>query len=167
VDELRRRADKAFQAQKILLAAYQAAEAEAGGRASAKSASLLAQAREMGAKAKALVDEANAAAWRAHNRLIRNTWEIDLHLMGAKPAMEKLMQQLTLIKAMDSPGGVLVRVITGRGRHSADGVPAIRNRVTAYLQDGEFDHSIDPDNPGVVLVHVGGKSTGGEAGQEH
>jgi hypothetical protein len=164
VDELRRRADKAYQAQRILLAAYQAAEAEGGG---SKAAALLAQAREMGAKGKALVDEANAAAWRAHNRCIRNTWEIDLHLMGAKPAMEKLMQQLTLIKAMDSPGGVLVRVITGRGNHSKDGVPAIRNRVTAYLQDGEFEHSIDPDNPGVVLVHIGGKSTGGEGSQQH
>jgi hypothetical protein len=80
--------------------------------------------------------------------------------------MRLFVKTLETLQALEHPGGVLYRVIVGKGNHSPDNVPVVKPKVLQYLQeraDGvlqetgqpwEVTWEVDPGNGGVVLVHI-------------
>lgn len=57
--------------------------------------------------------------------------EIDLHMLSGDQAEAVLRQFLTEARAA---GHHCLRIVHGKGRHSVDGIPVVRNRVDALLR---------------------------------
>jgi flavodoxin len=155
-DDLRKQADYKFDMYKLMMRAYGQAN-EIGN--TAKAQELKEKAAALKAEGENLVSRANIAAFESHNKSITNKWKVDLHGMGLQPAMQRFDQQFKTLKAMNNPGGVLMEVITGKGKHSDGGVARIKNTVLSYLADANVPHGVDPKNDGVVWVALPGSAT--------
>ncbi|GAX73309.1 hypothetical protein CEUSTIGMA_g763.t1 [Chlamydomonas eustigma] len=111
--------------------------------------------KEMGKLAKQYRDDANQAAYKASNVSIHNQYVMDLHHMFVEEALGVLRRTLTTLRALNSPEGMLLKVITGRGNHSINGVPLIKKAVLDYLREESLQSYVDPSNEGVVCVQLG------------
>jgi hypothetical protein len=49
------------------------------------------------------------------------------------------------------------QVVTGVGKHSVGGVPRILPAVVRYLTEAGFNFSEEPNNPGLICVHLPGR----------
>ena len=99
-------------------AAYKAAK-EAHNEAKADGDSRTARAYAAGAQkhAAAIVSarrRASAVAFTAHNASLVNTFKVDLHGMHVKEAIGVLRRYIEGLRAVGHPGGVLLRVVTGK-----------------------------------------------------
>lgn len=86
-------------------------------------------------------------------------WEVDLHGMRVPEAL------LTVAEAMEAArkaGGGRIRVICGKGRHSAGGVGVLREAVGGWLEThghGGFARVVERDGlDGSILVEVEGET---------
>jgi len=152
-DDLRKQADYKFDMYKLMMKAY--GQANEIGNA-AKAQELKEKAAALKAQGENLISKANIAAFESHNKSITNKWKVDLHGMGLHPAMQTFDQQFKTLKQMNNPGGVLMEVITGKGKHSDGGVAKIKTTVLSYLADANVQHGVDPKNEGVVWVALPG-----------
>lgn len=99
---------------------------------------------------------ANEAAFRAHNTGIVNEITVDLHGMHVDEAVQVLTRYLWCLNQLNSPE-VVLRVITGAGKHSVNGEARIRNSVMEFLANKGFDAELDAENSGLVIVKITGK----------
>jgi DNA-nicking Smr family endonuclease len=125
-----------------------------------------------------LTKEARLAMWRqktliymAHNSSFGNYWSIDLHGQSEATAVSIVQQYLLSFKAMGHPGGITLKIITGKGKHSANQIAKVRPAVLRFLQedvprdfhcdDGQAYTLCCEDrdglNDGVVLVSISPK----------
>jgi len=92
-------------------------------------------------------------------------WTIDLHGTTARAAVVEVAKTVEKLHVIAGSGGVTVRIITGRGKHSRDGVAVLRAQVLQYLAETGQPHELEPGNEGVVLVHItSGEGAGGSGG---
>lgn len=67
-------------------------------------------------------------------RELERKGEIDLHGCSKNDAKRKISNDInSVLKIVDKRGSF--KIITGRGKHSADQKPVLRKYVTGYLQD--------------------------------
>lgn len=116
---------------------------------------------------RAAFEEANRLSWAANNKTMQS-WSTDLHGLGTTVAMRRFVDTLQSLLSMDSPGGVVYHVVTGKGKHSDDNVPKIKLNVLKYLEERAnqvladtgkpwvVTWRIDPSNEGCVQVHIPG-----------
>ena len=50
-----------------------------------------------------------------------------------------------------------LQVVTGQGKHSLQGKARILPAVIRYLSEAGWPYRIEPQNPGVLLVNIGGQ----------
>lgn len=116
------------------------------------------------------------AAWARHqdlvylayNKLHLNTWKIDLHGQSEETAVVKVQGQLAALLAMQHPGEVTFRIITGKGNHRPGQGPKMKPAVLRCLaqeaqraphtENGQGRaltfQDRDHTNDGVVVVHI-------------
>ena len=137
-------------ASRTALMAKEIAEA----RGHSKSVKLHARAVEQHATAALAARQYSSfAAFGANNSLILNIFKLDLHGLHVREALDVLSHYLHSLKALGHPGGILLHVITGIGRHSPDGAklqPAVLDR----LSNSSHLFDIDETNPGLVKVFI-------------
>lgn len=95
---------------------------------------------------------ANADAYDAHNAGITNRFKIDLHGLNVDEAMAMLDRHLANLGGLSAPGGILLQVVTGVGKHSAGGQPRILPAVVRSLRESGLQFWSQPDNAGMVEV---------------
>jgi len=113
--------------------------------------------------AKEAIEEAQRVAWSANNQR-SNCWEVDLHGLPVAKAIAQFEKQFRALQAMGHPGGVVFRVIVGKGKHSEGNVPKIKLGILQYLEEEskaalektgspwDVSWEVDPGNPGVLNV---------------
>jgi DNA-nicking Smr family endonuclease len=84
---------------------------------------------------------------------------LDFHGLHAEEATRKFDE---LVKPV-LPGIQNVTIITGRGLHSAGGVPVLLGKATAHAQALGFDCAKVEGNDGAVRVSVRQRDVGAEA----
>lgn len=145
-------------------AAYKAAkEAHYEAKAEGDSRTALAYAAGAHKHAAAVVSarrRASAVAFSAHNSSLVNTFKVDLHGMHVKEAVGVLRRYIEGLCAVGHPGGVLLRVVTGFGQHSAEGRAKVLPAVIGFLQESGLLFDMEEDNPGAIRVLV--EPQGGE-----
>jgi DNA-nicking Smr family endonuclease len=134
-------------------------------------ASFQAQADKCTRDARAALSRNKSLIFAAHNSSIVNRWRIDLHGQSEETALFRVQQQLMAFRAMGHPGGISLRIITGKGKHSINQTTVVRPAVLRYLSD-QFPREFECDNgqsytlsytdkdganDGVVLVSVSPK----------
>ncbi|KAH9942414.1 uncharacterized protein BXZ73DRAFT_40879 [Epithele typhae] len=87
--------------------------------------------------------------YRAHN-LKPEPQTIDVHRLKVAEAIEKVEQALYDAMVTKTPE---LRIITGRGNHSKNSIPAIKLAVIGAMADYRIDIITDPNNSGVLIVH--------------
>ena len=95
---------------------------------------------------------ASAVAFAARNSSNLNSFKLDLHGMHVQEALRVLHRYVQGLNDLCYPGGILLKVVTGYGRHSADNRAKILPSVVAYLCESGFLFDVEEDNPGVVRV---------------
>ncbi|EIE25471.1 hypothetical protein COCSUDRAFT_40707 [Coccomyxa subellipsoidea C-169] len=100
---------------------------------------------------------ANEAAFDGSNRNLLNRWKVDLHGLHVDEALKVLETHLIALGGLGHPGGILLQVIVGLGRHSVGGVARILPAVVRYLTDAGYSFREEPDNAGVICVLLPGK----------
>lgn len=58
-----------------------------------------------------------------------NVISMDVHGMTARAAVAEVARRAEQLAPLSDMSDIVLRVVTGRGRHSVDGVPVIRTRV--------------------------------------
>lgn len=95
----------------------------------------------------------SAAAFHAHNAAILNIFKLDLHGMHVKEAVTVLEKYVEGLGRLQHPGGVLLKVVTGFGRHSAiPGRAKVLPAVVEYLAEAGMLFDVEEENPGMVRV---------------
>jgi hypothetical protein len=95
----------------------------------------------------------SAAAFYEHNAAILNTFKLDLHGMHVKEAVTVLKKYVDWLGRLQHPGGVLLKVVTGFGRHSAiPGRAKVLPAVVEYLAESGVLFDVEEENPGMVRV---------------
>jgi Smr domain len=95
----------------------------------------------------------SAAAFHAHNAAILNTFKLDLHGMHVKEAVTVLKKYIEGLGALQHPGGVLLKIVTGFGRHSTvPGRAKVLPAVVQYLAEVGVLFDVEEENPGMVRV---------------
>ena len=69
--------------------------------------------------------------------------------------LQILERHLTSLGSLGHPGGILLEVVTGLGRHSNTGQPRLLPAVVRYLADAGYRFDSQEGNAGVILVHIG------------
>ncbi|TBU45768.1 hypothetical protein BD309DRAFT_955367 [Dichomitus squalens] len=87
--------------------------------------------------------------YRAHN-LRPEPQTIDVHRLKVAEALEKVEQALYDAIVTNTPE---LRIITGRGNHSRNGIPALKLAIIGAMSDYHLDVHTDPSNPGVLIVN--------------
>ncbi|EGW32931.1 uncharacterized protein SPAPADRAFT_136394 [Spathaspora passalidarum NRRL Y-27907] len=83
--------------------------------------------------------------------------EIDLHGLYVKEAVWFLQQRIAYaVKTNQSH----LRVIVGKGLHSANGIAKLKPAVNDLCQEMGLKHHIDPKNAGVLVVELEGSDAG-------
>lgn len=141
---------RAHQAAKEASAAAAAAAYAAGDSSSARQLSSAAKAHK--AAASAARRRASASSFHANNAEILNTFKVDLHGLSVEDAIIVLDRHLKLLGRLQHPGGVLLRVVTGVGKHSSEGKAKILPAVVQHLAEGGHLFDTEECNPGVVRV---------------
>jgi DNA-nicking Smr family endonuclease len=135
-------------AQRVLSSASRAATA--AGDAAAGAAHRRA-AKAAAAAAAAARRAASAAAFRLHNASLLNTFVVDLHGCHVDEALLILERHVTHLSALRNPA-VLLRVVTGAGRHSREGRPVLLPAVVRWLSSRGLLCDTEEDNPGMIRV---------------
>jgi F0F1-type ATP synthase membrane subunit b/b' len=93
------------------------------------------------------------AAFHAHNSSILNTFKLDLHGMYVTEAVNMLKRYVEGLGSLGHPGGVLLKVVTGFGQHSAiPGRAKVLPAVVEYLAESGVLFDVEEENPGMVRV---------------
>ncbi|CAL8460679.1 g210 [Coccomyxa elongata] len=100
---------------------------------------------------------ANEAAFDGSNCNLLNRWKVDLHGLHVDEALRVLETHLITLGGLGHPGGILLQVIVGLGRHSVGGVARILPAVVRYLTDAGYNFREEPNNAGVICVLLPGK----------
>ncbi|KAK9908758.1 hypothetical protein WJX75_002414 [Coccomyxa subellipsoidea] len=100
---------------------------------------------------------ANEAAFDGSNRNLLNRWKVDLHGLHVDEALKVLETHLIALGGLGHPGGILLQVIVGLGRHSEGGVARILPAVVRYLTEAGYNFKEEPNNAGVICVLLPGK----------
>lgn len=112
------------------------------------------QAAECKRRARCVKERASSEAFQRNNK--ENVLEmkpIDLHDLTVGAALNKVDQLVTLARGLVSQGfysAVLLPLITGRGAHSAGGVPKIRAAVQQWMEAYGIGYRLE--NAGGQLV---------------
>jgi DNA-nicking Smr family endonuclease len=131
-------------------------------------ASYQAQAEQCTRDARAALLRNRSLKFAAHNSSFVNSWRIDLHGQSEETALSRVEQQLLAFRSMGHPGGITLRIITGKGKHSVNQIAVVRPAVLRYLREytpREFEcdngqgyilRHTDKDgaNDGVALVRI-------------
>ncbi|KAL0046380.1 hypothetical protein WJX82_010916 [Trebouxia sp. C0006] len=107
--------------------------------------------------AKEARQRANQAAYDSCNMSVTNRFKVDLHGLHVEEALQVLQQHLLSLGGLGCPGGVLLQVITGIGKHSTNGRPKILPAVIRYLSDAGHRFSEAVGNSGIIDVFIGGQ----------
>jgi len=95
----------------------------------------------------------SAAAFHAHNAATLNIFKLDLHGMHVKEAVTVLKKYVEGLGQLHHPGALLVKVVTGFGKHSAiPGRAKILPAVIEYLAEAGVLFDVEEENPGMVRV---------------
>ncbi|KAI0744147.1 hypothetical protein C8Q80DRAFT_1185313 [Daedaleopsis nitida] len=87
--------------------------------------------------------------YQAHN-MRPEPQTIDVHRLKVAEAIEKVEQALYDAIVTNTPE---LRIITGKGNHSKNGIPALKLAIIGAMQDDHIDISTDPRNSGVLIIH--------------
>lgn len=142
------------QARNTYFAAAQMAY-EKGNREAAQE--LAGKGKEHAQLAKEARHRANQAAYDSCNLSVTNRFKVDLHGLHVEEALQVLEQHLLSLGGLGCPGGVLLQVVTGVGKHSWNGRPKILPAVVRYLSDAGCRFSEAVGNSGVLDVFIGGQ----------
>jgi hypothetical protein len=126
------------------------------------------QADAKASEARIGLSRSKALTFAAHNSSYPNSWCINLHGQSEASAVSKVEQQLLAFCAVGHPGGITLRIITGKGLHSVNKTAVVRPAVLKYLSEEvprEFNcedgsaytlnfQDRDGGNDGVVLVRI-------------
>ncbi|KZT57747.1 DUF1771-domain-containing protein [Calocera cornea HHB12733] len=82
---------------------------------------------------------------------------IDLHGLYVQEAIDRTEQALQTTQAQGAPE---LRVIVGKGLHSKGHVAKIKPAIEQLMQKYRFAAELDPQNEGVLIVHLGGGAQG-------
>ncbi|KZO98924.1 DUF1771-domain-containing protein [Calocera viscosa TUFC12733] len=82
---------------------------------------------------------------------------IDLHGLYVQEAIDRTEEAL---QAAQGQGAPELRVIVGKGLHSAGHVAKIKPAIEQLMQKYSFSAELDPANEGVLIVHLGGAAQG-------
>ncbi|KAA6417051.1 MAG: hypothetical protein FRX49_12993 [Trebouxia sp. A1-2] len=107
--------------------------------------------------AKEARQRANQAAYDSCNVSVTNRFKVDLHGLHVEEALQVLEQHLLSLGGLGCPGGILLQVITGIGKHSTNGRPKILPAVIRYLSDAGHRFSEAVGNSGIIDVSIGGQ----------
>lgn len=111
-------------------------------------------------KAKQLHAKAAHRFWRAHN-LKPEPHEIDVHRLSVQEAVMQVKRALRDAITSNSPQ---LRIITGKGKHSKDGIPALKLAIIRELQIRHITATPDFKNDGVLIVAFPAMSGGSNLG---
>ncbi|AET37959.1 Smr domain-containing protein Ecym_2210 [Eremothecium cymbalariae DBVPG len=118
-----------------------------------------ARAKELSEKAKKYLKEAERYNMQAaeyvftENNADSKSDEIDLHGLYVKEAQWILQRR---IASAVQNGESDLKVIVGKGLHSANGVAKIKPAVEELCDEAHLNSFIDPKNPGVMIVELAG-----------
>ncbi|KAI0630407.1 hypothetical protein C8Q77DRAFT_1219953 [Trametes polyzona] len=87
--------------------------------------------------------------YQAHN-MKPQPQTIDVHRLKVPEAIEKVEQALYDAIVTGTPE---LRIITGRGNHSKNKIPALKLAIIGAMADYHIDATPDATNPGVLLIH--------------
>ena len=131
---------------------------------------------ELRRQARLAHEQAQRIAWAANNSARTNAWEVDLHSLSVTKAVAKFASQFNCLRGMDHPGGVVMRVITGKGLHSEGNIPKIKLGIQQFLaEQAEAEQAanggapwgitweVDPVNQGIINVHIPADGAGSDA----
>eukprot|EP00884_Botryococcus_braunii_P015874 jgi/Botrbrau1/2970/Bobra.0026s0037.3 len=96
----------------------------------------------------------NEIAFEAFNKSIVNRWRVDLHGMHKDEAVARVQEVISSVKNVPTPGGCVVQVITGQGKHSLGGKAIILPAVLSLLLEERLHFRGSPRNAGVVEVLI-------------
>ncbi|KAG6920239.1 hypothetical protein DXG01_005008 [Tephrocybe rancida] len=106
--------------------------------------------REEEELAKKLHDKAAKRFFEARNAMRkRRTHTVDVHGLRAAEAVFRTEQALRNALEVRAPS---VRVIVGKGLHSAGKVPVLKGTITKVMQGYGLDCKVDPGNAGVLIL---------------
>lgn len=100
----------------------------------------------------------NASAFHGHNVGNRQRLKMDLHGMHRDEAIKKLADTLEMVVnlAPSFAGGIELEIVTGWGKNSGRVGPTLLPAVLSHLRAKQHLFSRPSDNPGAILVQVGG-----------
>lgn len=133
----------------------QAARAAAARGAYVLSRELSASSQRHGEQAQAARRRANSTAYRTSNRSVTNTFKLDLHGLHVEEALQVLERHLVSLGGLGHPGGIVLEVVTGLGRHSSAGQPRLLPAVVRFLSDAGYRFDTQEGNSGLINVFIG------------
>jgi len=89
--------------------------------------------------------------FKEKNKNRREGGMIDLHGLLVAEAIEFAKEELQSANSRDDE---VVRFIVGQGKHAEDGVAKIRPALEAFCTKRGLLHSLDPKNPGLLIVRL-------------
>lgn len=95
---------------------------------------------------------ASLEAYFQNNSTILNLYKLDLHGLHVADALEILKYHIIHLHSLEHPGSWLMKVVTGVGHHSEDGVAKVQPAVIDYLADAGYVFDVEDMNPGIVRI---------------
>ncbi|RLV90169.1 Smr domain-containing protein [Spathaspora sp. JA1] len=148
---LRAKADRLYKKRNQLSQKSQAAYCSGNGK----------RAYELSEQSKKIMDQADSVSLQAaeyvfrENNEYRGPHEIDLHGLFVKEAIDFLEQRISHDLGIKQRQ---LQVITGKGLHSADGVPKLMIAVEDLCEEMGLKHHTDPCNAGILVIELGNDS---------
>ncbi|KAK9859307.1 hypothetical protein WJX84_010214 [Apatococcus fuscideae] len=105
----------------------------------------------------------NQAAFIGSNLTNLCRMTIDLHGLHVEEALTRLEDYLIKLGGLAHPAGILLRVVTGVGRHSIGGRARILPAVVRYLTEAGYRFEEQQHNAGVLHVVISRAVTGYQA----
>ncbi|KAL6781747.1 hypothetical protein ACKKBF_B09285 [Auxenochlorella protothecoides x Auxenochlorella symbiontica] len=135
-------------------AAYREAAASCAEGEEEHAAWLQKAAQSHAALARAARQRANALSYIGSNSVHRNEFTLDLHGMHVEEALEVLKRHLHTFSKLGHPGGVFLKIITGKGKHSTNQAPKLLPAVTRYLAAAGYESEGEWGNEGVMYTLI-------------
>ncbi|KAI0044235.1 hypothetical protein FA95DRAFT_1608741 [Auriscalpium vulgare] len=101
-------------------------------------------------RAMSLHERAARRYFKAHN-LANEVHTIDVHRLKVPEAVR---QTEVAIRNVLLEGGSQLRVITGRGNHSAGKIPVLKLALIGKMEEHRINTEVDSTNPGVLIVKL-------------
>ena len=76
---------------------------------------------------------------------------LDLHYMTVRIAEEMFIKEIILARKLNYS---TIVAVTGKGLHSYDNKPVIKNKIIDYCEKNDIEYQEDPENPGRLICYL-------------